>query len=240
MAWFSLLPVPRVIVEVKELHEALELFYEAYPHAQQGSAEAQTMGRAVLVNQFVCGLRPDLKTKLAGKEGEFKQMLTLVRFKEAKVQDLKASSHHSVVPGVSMQSGGTTTRTPSKETHSTQTVDSPSGQGTFNTRCFECGKKGHRARNCPYCMRREEAEKGANEAKKKPVSAISLNGNRGGEGDGEGAGCVEDLRRKLQEAEIDAAVSKRCATLHGITTKALNPESVDLGAAVYADVKVEG
>ena len=62
-----------------------------------------------------------------------------------------------------------------------------------------------------------------------PVSAISPDGSRGGEGDAEGAGFVEDLRWKLQEAEIDAAVSKKSATLHGIT-KALNPESVDHGA----------
>ena len=61
------------------------------------------------------------------------------------VRDLMTSSHHSMIPGVSKWSGGTTTRTPSKEADSGQTVDLPSGQGTFNIQCFECSKNGHRA-----------------------------------------------------------------------------------------------
>jgi len=40
------------------------LFYEAYTRAQQRNVEVQGMGRAVLANQFVSGLQPDLKAKL--------------------------------------------------------------------------------------------------------------------------------------------------------------------------------
>ena len=38
------------------------------------------MGRSVLTNQFVAGLLSELKGKLAGKEGNFEQLLTLARF----------------------------------------------------------------------------------------------------------------------------------------------------------------
>ena len=40
------------------------LFHLAYPRAQQGSQEAEDMGRSVLASQFVAGLLPDIKLKL--------------------------------------------------------------------------------------------------------------------------------------------------------------------------------
>jgi hypothetical protein len=61
------------------------LFYQAYPLARQATSETQDMGRSVLANQFVSGLQSDLKSKLAGKEGGFKQLLAYARFVEAKI-----------------------------------------------------------------------------------------------------------------------------------------------------------
>ena len=60
------------------------LFYEAYPLAQQASAEMQDMGRSVLSNQFVAGLVHEMKSELAEKEGNFEQLLVLAWFEEAK------------------------------------------------------------------------------------------------------------------------------------------------------------
>ena len=47
------------------------------------------MGWAVLANQFLAGLHPDLqlKGKLAGQEGTFDQLLARARFEEAKLCD---------------------------------------------------------------------------------------------------------------------------------------------------------
>ena len=42
------------------------LFYKAYPHAQQGTLEAEKLGQLVLVNQFVTGLLGDIKAKVVG------------------------------------------------------------------------------------------------------------------------------------------------------------------------------
>lgn len=64
------------------------LFYQAYPRAQQGTQETEAMGRSVLAYQFVAGLKPNLKLKLAGVEVTFDQLLDKARFEEAKLQEL--------------------------------------------------------------------------------------------------------------------------------------------------------
>ena len=64
------------------------LFNKAYPSIQQGTKEAETFGQTVLVNQFVAGLLPAIKSKLVGIEGDFSHLLTKARFEEAKLQHL--------------------------------------------------------------------------------------------------------------------------------------------------------
>lgn len=45
------------------------------------------MGHSVLSSQFVAGLLPSLKTKVAGVEGDFDQLLVKARFEEAKLKE---------------------------------------------------------------------------------------------------------------------------------------------------------
>ena len=63
------------------------LFNRAYPSAQQGTSEVESMGRSVLAYQFVAGLRSDIKIKVSGTEGNFEQLLIKARFEEAKIRD---------------------------------------------------------------------------------------------------------------------------------------------------------
>ena len=72
--------------------ELRSLFRKAYPPAQSGSEEEDTMGRAVLANQFLAGLHPKLKGKLAGHESTFDQLLARARFEEAKLRDFGGDS----------------------------------------------------------------------------------------------------------------------------------------------------
>ena len=72
------------------------LFNKAYPSIQQGTKEAETFGQTVLVNQFVAGLLPAIKSKLVGIEGDFSHLLTKARFEEAKLQHL--DSVQSTIP----------------------------------------------------------------------------------------------------------------------------------------------
>ena len=46
------------------------------------------MGQSLLSSQFVAGLVPELKTKVAGLEGSLEKLLTKARFEEAKIRDL--------------------------------------------------------------------------------------------------------------------------------------------------------
>ena len=72
--------------------ELRPLYMMAYPPAQRGSEEAETMGRAVLANQFLAGLHRELKGKLAGQEGTFDQLLARARFEEAKLRNFCGDS----------------------------------------------------------------------------------------------------------------------------------------------------
>ena len=46
------------------------------------------MGKSVLAYQFISGLLPELKQKVAGLEGYFEQQLSRARFEEAKRHEL--------------------------------------------------------------------------------------------------------------------------------------------------------
>ena len=53
------------------------------------------MGQSILTNQFVAGLRADIKAKVAGSEGGFDQLLAKARFEEAKLRDLSGCDSRS-------------------------------------------------------------------------------------------------------------------------------------------------
>ena len=65
----------------------------AYPSAQQGMSEAASMGHSVLAYQFVAGLCPDIKMKVAGTEGS----LVSAHFEKANIEDLVVPKLESVL-----------------------------------------------------------------------------------------------------------------------------------------------
>lgn len=50
------------------------------------------MGQTVLTYQFVAGLKPELRLKVAGNDGMFEQLLMRARLEEAKLRDLQPDS----------------------------------------------------------------------------------------------------------------------------------------------------
>ena len=66
-----------------------KLFHKAYPITSRGSHETEQMGQTILSSQFVAGLLPDIKSKVAGVEGNLEELLTKARFEEAKLRELK-------------------------------------------------------------------------------------------------------------------------------------------------------
>ena len=59
--------------------------YKAHPQVHQGSDVAESMGKSVLVSQFVAGLKPAFKSKVTGMEGGFDKVLVKARFEETKL-----------------------------------------------------------------------------------------------------------------------------------------------------------
>ena len=71
--------------------ELRKLFYKAYPQTMQGAVDLEDISKSVLCNQFVAGLLPSIKVKVAGTEGNFDTSLTKARFEEAKLRELGKS-----------------------------------------------------------------------------------------------------------------------------------------------------
>ena len=118
------------------------LFYRAYPKVNQGSEEAEDFGRSVLAHQFVAGLSPTLRSKVAGNEGNFEQLLIKARFEEAKMRDLPT--------GRDGQQGRPTFRQqPSSPNPRMSSAGNRSTRQEVTERCYTCNKPGHFARNCP-------------------------------------------------------------------------------------------
>ena len=64
-----------------------KLYNLAYAGATSEGPQAERMGQTLLVNQFVTGLRADLKRKLIGTEGSLDELVLKARFEEAKTRE---------------------------------------------------------------------------------------------------------------------------------------------------------
>lgn len=69
------------------------LYQKAYPQARQGTGETEIMGKTMQAYQFVAGLLPNIRAKVAGTEGSFEQLWVKARYEEAKFRDLVPGSN---------------------------------------------------------------------------------------------------------------------------------------------------
>ena len=58
------------------------------------------MGESVLAYQFVSGLLPDLKVKVAGTDRGFEYQLLKARFEEAKIRELSTITNRQPIKSV--------------------------------------------------------------------------------------------------------------------------------------------
>ena len=152
------------------------LYQRAYAQAQRGNPAAEAMGRSVLAYQFVSGLLPELKTKVAGTDGGFEHQPAKARFEEAKARKL-----------------GTRGRKP----ESLERQEKPETQGsTPETRpvgarpCNNCGRLGHIGRFCRSPRQHKGEEARGRPLKSNQMAAVVPIEDR-----------IASLKSQLQEAE---------------------------------------
>ena len=223
------MPMPRICVVS---------FFLAYPQAQQGTREAEDMGRSVLSYQFVAGLRQEIKVKLAGVEGTFEELLVRARLEEAKLRDLSER-----MP---------TTHTPRKplspsSVHPATTTSAKTGNEGCNERprggpkCYNCGGRGHIARNCPLQGRAVPAEARGRTGSSVSSQRTTLNSLVADEDPKQAQRArVIELQCTLREAELEEANSCIDATLHGMELEGEQREAVSLGPMLTTVLTVEG
>ena len=111
----------------------------------QGTTALEDISKSILCNQFVSGLLPNIKIKVAGTEGNFETLLTKAWFEEAKLRDLGRQDLRFNVGG------------------RRQFPSHNSGNSLPNTRCYKCGSFGHMASKCPQKWRRSRESERLNQ-----------------------------------------------------------------------------
>ena len=129
----------------------------------QASEEAEDLGRSVLAYQFVAGLTQALRTKVAGVEGNFDQLLVKARFEEAKIRDLS--------PRVNPRNPRIPTSRPS-------TTGGRQERKQTSKRCYSCNGTGHFQKNCLFKKRSDPVETpGTGQPSKEDRITANLQGN---------------------------------------------------------------
>ena len=114
------------------------------------------MGKVVLSSQFVSGLLPEIKSKVAGSEGDFDALLAKARLEETKLRDLMLSQNkvfHVRRPNL----GHSASRPPERMVTSEQRQVS-AGTQKPSVRCYGCGAYGHYSSKCPAKQKGGPAE----------------------------------------------------------------------------------
>ena len=189
------------------------LFYKAYPKASQGSEQAEDLGRSVLAYQFVSGLIPALRTKVAGIEGNFDQLLVKARFEEAKIRDLTLGTNNPRNP---RNPPPRPTETPGRmesnpQVPSRNTTGSKQDRKQAGKRCYSCNGTGHFQKNCPSKGRSEPAEvSGMGQTSKKDQMTANLQGDAIQQAQDK----VAQLWRDLMAAEREESIAKAAVTTY--------------------------
>ena len=127
-----------------------QLYQKAYLQASQEIMDTEHMGKTVLAYQFVAGLLPDIRMKVAGNEGNFDQLAMKACFEEAKSRDLTPVKQHTKYSGM---------LTTGFQAGVRSSLDK-SGRQAITKKYFVCGQPGHLARDCSLQQRGQPVEAG--------------------------------------------------------------------------------
>jgi hypothetical protein len=191
-----------------------KLFNRAY--ARDG-LQAERIGQILLANQFVAGLRPELKRKLIGVDGSLEELVLKARFEEAKGREF-AGHQSGSQPSKELppKNRGTpkrqeVTSAPDARPWTTQKPEAQTAKGTrpIKGTCFNCGLEGNMYRACPYPKKKQQ-EGEARGRKEGTMSALTTSRRQAQK-------KIEDLRKQLQEAEALMALDGSSDVLHSMS-----------------------
>ena len=120
------------------------------------------MGKSVLSLQFVSGLRPDLKSKIAGMEGDMDSLLSKARFDKAKEMSFEEETRTPSKRSAEYQQESRSRGGPGQAAQSSTRISISS-----HLKYHNCGGDGHYARNCPL-----KSKEGPVEAKGHKVAVV--------------------------------------------------------------------
>ena len=195
------------------------------------------MGQSVLANQFVAGLRPELKAKVVGSEGNMEQLLMKARFEEAKQKELArvTPGYSRVTPNNSQRRfGGQRDVATSRSQTAGASTTSPENLGKKSERnkrsCYYCGLTTHLIKDCPYPIPpgkdKETRRSDSAVAVVTPENEIKMISER-----------ITALQKELKEKQVVVAMEE--ATVNGVSfSDTITPTK--LGPAVYSEVTVNG
>ena len=215
--------------------ELRTLFHRAYPSVYQGTKEADTLGQTVLVNQFVAGLLPEIKSKIVGCEGDFNRLLAKARFEEAKLRDLGPPKLAPVPPQSPVTQGERFGRKPVFMPR----LQLSGTRSSIGPRCYNCGSPSHLIRQCPYSLKNRPSETPA-QNKVGKASIENRNNFNIGKSDNTVSSITSDEKSEDnsngKQENISSELNKITVTMHGISSIG----SVQLGPILTTFVEVEG
>ena len=193
--------------------ELQQLFRRAYVGVMTGGPGGEVVGQRLLANQFSVGSQSELKAKVVGHEGSLDQLLVKAKFEEAKLRDLAKTKGY-----VPQNKFTNPMKGPAKDAAkgAVTSLDKTSSKGTGGTdgsskfasqKCFNCGLEGHMARACPYPKKTNSSKEAHGRAEKVVSATIPT------KPDTPSQQKIAELRRKLQEAKLAAAVEETAGAL---------------------------
>ena len=170
-------------------------------------------------------------------EWEFEHLLMKARFGEAKIRDLvdsipkNALSVSSVGPIQQIKVG----HTPLKGGGQHGDRSRQNSKFGDRSRCFTCGRSGHFAKQCPQRSKSKSSEAPGRSLRSGYSSTVAQVASHD---DNQGESRKNNVRQS-QENELDDALTRVTATMHGIVTD--NSErNAQLGPIPITNVMLEG